>query len=336
MDDLLKAAAHLCAEAGYAMPHALHKLAGGRNNRVFRVEFENAAPLLLKNYNMDTRDSRDRLGAETAYLCHANNLNISATPTLLAWDHGARISLMTYVQGYKLEASAITQNHIEQAADFIIAINKNNDAKEFQSASEACFSIVDHIATIDRRVARLNALDATAPFIDLVKPFIAARLQPLWSKCRASLQRQDATDEVQSILSPSDFGFHNVLADKVGVLSFIDFEYAGRDDPAKLTCDFFCCPDIPAPLQFRALFIDKVRSGLSLDAHFSQRCDVLLDAYRIKWACIILNDFLDVGEARRSFANAGAREQRCEQQLIKARTKLDEITFPLTPAKVGI
>ena len=36
-------------------------------------------------------------------------------------------------------------------------------------------------------------------------------------------------DEEDSILSPSDFGFHNIIS-KNQKLYFIDFEYAGWDD----------------------------------------------------------------------------------------------------------
>ncbi len=55
------------------------------------------------------------------------------------------------------------------------------------------------------------------------------------------------------------------------------------------------------------------------------RCRILLDAYRIKWTCIILNDFLPVGAARRAFADAGAWAMRCAEQLDKAEAKLAEI-----------
>ena len=46
----------------------------------------------------------------------------------------------------------------------------------------------------------------------------------------------------EMIISPSDFGFHNVI-NKNNKLFFIDFEYAGLDDPIKLICDFYCQPD---------------------------------------------------------------------------------------------
>jgi hypothetical protein len=61
------------------------------------------------------------------------------------------------------------------------------------------------------------------------------------------------------------------------------------------------------------------------DAAALARCRILLDACRIKWVCIMLNDFLPVGAARRSFAKAGARDVRCATQLEKTAAKLGEI-----------
>ncbi len=52
---------------------------------------------------------------------------------------------------------------------------------------------------------------------------------PLAANCR----------RMKFIVSPSDFGFHNALLDDGGAISFLDFEYSGRDDPAKLDLRFF-------------------------------------------------------------------------------------------------
>ena len=57
-------------------------------------------------------------------------------------------------------------------------------------------------------------------------------------------------------LSPSDFGFHNAIRRASGELCFIDFEYAGQDDPAKMACDFLCQPEVPVPDACRERFLD--------------------------------------------------------------------------------
>ena len=72
-------------------------------------------------------------------------------------------------------------------------------------------------------------------------------------------------------------------------------------------------------------FISRLAEGLKLDAAARARCRLLLDACRIKWICIILNDFLPVGAARRSFADTGEREERYARQIEKAKAKIGEI-----------
>ncbi|MGC2778670.1 MAG: aminoglycoside phosphotransferase family protein, partial [Bradyrhizobium sp.] len=191
------------------------------------------------------------------------------------------------------------------------------------------------IATVERRVARLATLDADVPRVAEARQLVAGRLQPAWEAVKTAILAGAAAQGLamdaaipadQSCLSPSDFGFHNALIDDAGKLTFLDFEYAGRDDPAKLVSDFFCQPEVPVPLALHGHFIDRLSEGLGLDAASMARCRLLLDAYQIKWTCIILNDFLPLGATRRAFADTGAWAQRCAEQLAKADAKLDLIS----------
>lgn len=324
-DMMLLAAKDLCRQAGLTEPVSLQPLSGGRNNRVFRLDFASGPPLLLKSYSRDPRDKRNRLQAEWALLEHAWASGITSTARPLAKNETERLTLMTYLSGAKLEPAAIAADHVRQGADFICALNAPCKAERFAPASEACFSIEDHMRTIDRRVERLQHLDPEAPSLAEAETFILSCLHPSWQQIREKIeQAKSSFSENEKIVSPSDFGFHNMLVDK-GHLFFFDFEYAGSDDPAKLTCDFFCCPEIPVSFRFFEDFTDHLRNNLSLDDSFPERCRLLLDAYRVKWACIILNDFLPMDEARRSFALTESREERCAQQLEKARRKLAEI-----------
>jgi hypothetical protein len=52
----------------------------------------------------------------------------------------------------------------------------------------------------------------------------------------------------------------------------------------------------------------------------------LLPAYRMKWCCILLNEFLPVGGARRKFASEECDpEERKADQLKKAKAALEGI-----------
>ncbi|WP_315758410.1 MULTISPECIES: aminoglycoside phosphotransferase family protein [unclassified Bradyrhizobium] len=329
---LLALAQRLTAQAGKPGATALTRLAGGRNNRVFRVDTE-AGPLVLKRYFTDARDTRDRLGAEWSFISHAWSHGVRVVPEPLACDRAEQAGLYSFVEGRKLTVAELAPVHVDAAIDFVLAVNAP-PRPALTAGSEACFSLAEHLATVERRVARLATLDGDVPHVADARQFVTARLQPAWAEVKAAILRGAAAEGLaleaaipadQVCLSPSDFGFHNALIDDADKLTFLDFEYAGRDDPAKLVSDFFCQPEVPVPLAVHEHFIDRLTDGLGLDAASVARCRLLLDAYQVKWTCIILNDFLPLGATRRAFADTGAWAQRCAAQLAKADAKLDLI-----------
>lgn len=332
-DRTLALAASLANRAGAGRVCALSRLAGGRNNQVYRVETDAGRSLLLKRYFSDPRDTRDRLATEWNFLQRAWRDGVRAIPQPLAKDADEDAALYGFVSGRKLAAGELDPRHIDAAADFILAINAQPPAG-IDPASDACFSVSDHLQLVERRVLRLAALDPPAPCAAEAQRFIFMTLRPSWDAVRDRTMREAFAlgldlhrpfTEDECCLSPSDFGFHNALASDDGKLVFVDFEYAGRDDPAKLVVDFFCQPEVPILPPYRDRFTARLSRGLPMDEAALARCRVLIDACRIKWACILLNDFLPVGATRRAFAEAGEREARCAAQLEKAKAKLAEI-----------
>lgn len=333
-DALLALAASLTARVGRGRVRALTRLAGGKNNQVYRVDTETGAPLVLKLYFSDPRDGRDRLAAEWNFLERAWRDGVRAIPQPLARDSEAHAALYGFVEGRKLETGELEAGHIDAAADFILAINAAGEA-EPDATSDACFSISDHLDLVERRLLRLAALDPKAPRAGEAQQLVFTTLRPCWDRVRSraldqalglGLDPDRKLSAAECCLSPSDFGFHNVLMAGDGRLVFLDFEYAGRDDPAKLVVDFFCQPQVPVPPAHRDRFVARL-AALPLDEAAQARSRILLDVARVKWACILLNDFLPVGAARRAFADASAREARCAAQLGKAKAKLAEIRF---------
>jgi len=329
---LLALASRLAEHAGRGRAQMLTPLAGGNNNQVYLVETEAGETLILKHYFSDPRDPRDRLAAEWGFLRHAWARGVRAVPEPLASDAAAHAGLYGFVPGRKLLAAELEPAHIDAAADFVLAVNAApRDPLVLEPASEACFSLAEHLATVERRVARLAGLDPQAPHAKAAQRFVAEALVPAWTAVKArlsddaraaGLSMEQTLSASECCLSPSDFGFHNALADAGGAVTFLDFEYAGRDDPAKLVSDFFCQPEIPVPMRYHAGFIARLAQGLELDTAGRARCRILLDAYRIKWTCIILNDFLPIGAARRAFADGGSRAARGASQLAKAEAQI--------------
>lgn len=308
----------LSASAGLATPVSQVRLAGGRNNRVHLINHDDGTRTVLKRYHHDPADTRDRLAAEWTYLTTLWPLDLKNTPQPLARDKDAHAALYTFIDGRKPHHEEIDEALVDQAANFIVATNASAVSPDMRIASEACFSIGEHIASVDRRVGRLANIDPGAPLADEAQHLAESKITPAWTRIREVIVAcdEDPNAAVTSqILSPSDFGFHNSLIDGAYRATFIDFEYAGRDDAAKLICDFFCQPEIPVSFVHYPRFRDRILGAINATDADRARCDGLLDAYRIKWLCIMMNEFLSTGARRREFAEDTAREDRAARQL---------------------
>ena len=113
--------------------------------------------------------------------------------------------------------------------------------------------------------------------------------------------------------SPSDFGFHNILC-KDTTLNFVDFEYAGIDDLAKLLADFSLMPEMQLSKAHNNLFRETIISGLDVDRYFDKRLALLDFLFPVKWVCIILNVFLpEKTERILSASNAKMSQRQSEK-----------------------
>ncbi len=300
---------HLLSAVGFEDGIALQPLDGGQNNRVYRVSDvahgpdQRRACAVLKLYYHDADDTRDRMGAEIAFTRFAAQHGIDVVAKPLAIDHEQHVAIYDFIDGRKVAAHEIDKNLIGQCLDFLSALqHARQHAEHINQGSEACMSMADHMATVERRVSRLEheATDA------IVGKFVAEALRPRWDTIQSTLKTSSSM--IRPCLSPSDFGFHNALQTKDGRLRFIDFEYAGWDDPAKLVNDFFCQPKIAVPNTYREMFIDRVAKMHTDDAkereQLRQRIAILEPVYVIKWCCIVLNAFVPTFATRRRFAES--------------------------------
>lgn len=333
--ELFAIAGRLAAQADLPAPTDIARLDGGRNNRVFRVTLQSGGAVILKNYYRDAVDTRDRLGAEWAFARFAWDLGIREIPQPLAADRDSDCGLYSYVEGGKLAVGAVDDAKIEAALSFIEKLNAApHRTAALSDASESCFTIARHLATIDGRVRRLDRIDAAAPLRRAAEDFVAQRIKPVWTAVREAVLLESARLglSIDSVLaaeekcaSPSDFGFHNALVDGAGGVTFIDFEYAGQDDPAKLIADFFCQPEIPVPFRYFDGFAERVMRSLGLGSPHRERARLLIDAYRVKWLCIMLNDFVPADSARRAFSSGDAWAIRCGERLAQATAAINQI-----------
>ena len=325
-DDIEALVAPHLAALGVLPDKPLQAIPGGKNNRLFEAETGDGRGLIIKQYNVHGHDPRDRLGAEWRFVNEVWGMGVHTVAEPLRVDEESKLAFYARLPGRKLAQEEITVDRVRQAACFIVDINRTaKTPSNLPLAAEACFSLAQHIETVRVRVDRLDQIDPTAPLADKAQQFVRDGLRPCWADIERDIEIQadqtDAKPDCAAFRSPSDFGFHNILADG-DTLYFLDFEYAGTDDLAKLVNDFFCCPQIRVDDSHRDEFVDHIIRNLPVDEGFEGRVQTLHRVYQIKWICIILNDFLARGDAQRSFANDTSREQRCSEQLVKAEAAL--------------
>jgi hypothetical protein len=87
-------------------------------------------------------------------------------------------------------------------------------------------------------------------------------------------------------ISPGDFGFHNAVCIS-NQIKFIDFEFAGWDDPVKTVLDFWMQPRIHIPNEWAMKIIGLFEKHQK--THLHRRLIVAIDIFELKWASIILS-----------------------------------------------
>ena len=312
---------------------AVKPATGGGNNRVFCVTAENG-PYALKFYPPQEEDPRDRLGHEFSALEFLTANGIDCVPTPVAANKDLRCGVYEWIDG---APEARPKNaDINTAIDFVqtlTGLENAPGAKKLPMASEACLSAIELCRQLAGRLERLTAVAGTHPAL---ARFLESDLTPARETFEAAARNayegagfdfKTDIDEKARILSPSDFGFHNVLRTPQGKNVFLDFEYFGWDDPVKLTADFLLHPGHDLKPHGGKRFFQGVAPLFAGDSGFSKRLSALYPLYGLRWCMIILAEFLPERMARRQFAGRHADADIARaMQLDKTRARLETLT----------
>ncbi len=301
-------------------------LKGGANNRVFRIDFFYSKPLVLKSYFQHEQDQRPRLKAEFEFLKYAWEEGIRSVPEPLYRDPAQNLALYSFLEGELPSPVHATRSFIEHAATLLIQLNQNKKrGSHLLKASEACLDPSDYIRTVEERLTRLQGVLQESEPEKKLSILLRGEILPRWHQmkeeaCKTALHLLTPTEE-DRIITPSDFGLHNALISPNGTPFFIDFEYAGWDDPAKTVCDFFLQPKIPIPFAYFDGFANQIASLSQNRQRTLERIEKMMPICKLKWCCIILNVFLHAGKKRREFSKTDLASSQ-EKQLAIAEEYL--------------
>ncbi|MBL42348.1 MAG: hypothetical protein CMM49_06810 [Rhodospirillaceae bacterium] len=301
-----------------------------KNNRLYYFIANDNKEYALKSYSKDKLHETKRLDVEFESLNYLFNYGKFNIPRPIARNNKENCGIYSWINGEKV--NNICEKDVHQVVNFIsnlFEVSRKKESYNLPNAKEACFSADVMVRQI---FSRYNLLNKVSPFYNDLAEFLRDDFEPLLTplvnitKKKYKYLNLNFNTEIPheyKILSPSDFGFHNSIRNLNGELYFIDFEYFGWDDPAKLVGDFLLHPaieDINFKLNEWKLFYKFIKKIFDFDNEFHSRLLLNLPLLSMRWSLILLNEFLPNNWERRVFS--GEKKSRAtvlKNQLKKAR-----------------
>jgi len=318
---------------------SLQQLGGGRNSRVYRIDCGGGLAYAVKFYPETNLEGADRLDTEFEGLTFLSANGVIGIPSPVVSDKASRCAIYQYIEGESITPGQVQAKDIDHAVRFLRRLRELNGvdgSKSLANASDSFFSLEEACSGIQHRLNRLGAIQDEGPQYSRLRSFLDQEytgvLGQIKDWCRVSAESCDMGWNVkltstERTLSPSDFGFHNTLRGLDGEIVFLDFEYFGWDDPAKMISDFLLHPAMELEPSLKQRFVNQVLVGFQEIPRLVQRLEIVYALSGLKWCLIILNEFLpDIWQQRVSASDAVLdRSEDQERQLVKASEMLHRI-----------
>ena len=276
---------------GYKSIDIVGHIKSGRNSRVYKLKLDKKYVVL--KFFLDK--NRSKIKREYLIYNYFNKMKIKNVVKPIGFNYKNNFAIYPYLVGKNLKK--ISTLHINKATRFINNINKNKKLSKIPLAVEGIFNRKDHIKICESRINKMKLIKKNSLMNKKLFLFLNNKIIPKYEKIKKELYNDNVFKNLkyklskdQMMISPSDFGFHNIIESK-GELFFYDFEYAGFDDPVKFICDFYCQPDQRISLKQKEIFKDKILIKNKYHKELSYLIIKFLPLHQIKWCCIILNEF---------------------------------------------
>ena len=268
---------------------SLEEIKSGANTLVYKLNHRDKV-VLLKKYRED--GNRNRISREVNFLTQCKTRCIKNVPNLIYFDKEENFSILEWIEGRQLK-KAIPSDW-SSIANFLISIQPDSkDLSMMCCASDAYFTVSEHwnrvnnlyLESLNKNVGLLAQYNILEKLNKLHKD-AQEYVNGYFGNGNHAIEKNSI-----AILSPSDVGFHNVIKSK-GRNYFIDFEYAGKDDPYKLLSDLLIHPDwIPTKSDSQSLFcILKALFNEENNQISFPRLSVMMRIYQLKWVVIMLKN----------------------------------------------
>jgi len=286
-------ATHWASELG-SSEETLVPLRGGMNNYVFRCGIK-LRRWVIKGYPKYEIGKPDRMQSEIEFLQYANQVAPTRVPELIAIDKARRCVVLEYIEGSGYpEGVSPPAGDVKEALEFFRLLNADMVVAMQNihlDAAEGFPSLTQHMANVYERIALMRTEHLPRDFVQIctkILSILRSDTEDLADILYRGINNgniDDFLDPKRRCVSPSDFGFHNAIRTKK-CIKFIDFEFAGWDDPSKVCCDFTL--QQRNPINASAIHIHAALFS-ALDRKATMRLLTMHRILRLKWACIVMN-----------------------------------------------
>ena len=220
-------------------------------------------------------------------------------PKIISYDYQSKILVLSYHRGMKIKKKQ--SNYFDQILNFLKKIQSRKKSyilkNKLLAAREGCFCLQDHIKNTKQKINEIKKDKVLIKnlkflyFINKIENIFKLKKKNILSKYEKKLLLKKFKFK-NLVLSPSDFGFNNILLNSNNLI-FFDFEYSGLDDPLKLCSDFIANPNTKISKYENETFLRKFSKTFKI-SNFKKRYYDYIDFYYIKWSIIILKYNLNI------------------------------------------
>ena len=234
-----------------------------------------------------------------------------------------------------VEGKSLNQSHsgafISSFCNFFNFINSEenrNLGRDLNVASEGAFDASSHIAISEQKFIELKkCLHVKSASMLYEVEDIVAKIEMKMNEfllLKETSKNKEKFYQKYKCISPSDFGFHNSIIDTKGNINFVDFEYSGWDDPAKLVLDFLLHPAMTNSLADLRFLMSKIEIPRLNSQHLRARCDMVYKSAVLRWTVTLLNIFTHEYQNKKLFIDKNLDISK--QQIIQLQKSKEMLT----------
>jgi hypothetical protein len=292
----------------------------GRNNKSFKIMNNE---IFVKEFNSSKKN--ESFSKELKFSQFLNDNKNKYTPKILSISKRRKVIKYEYKENNnKKEHLKNIHKTIIDNFRFIKEINNlDYKNKKFNFATGYCEKLKNYKNEIEKRIYNLKKTffyKNNLKFRTLIKK-IEYKLNLLFDI--NYFEKKFDLDKKSLILSPCDFHFENMIFNKK--IYYIDFEYSGIDDPAKLYSIFYLQPEFNINLNIFFKTINKVLFFKRSNNAIKRNIIFLMPIIYLRWSLILLNQFLSKDSKTKTASDyVKPNFKNKNTQLIKANNYLKD------------